>query len=73
MYGVNKLPCHFCFLWVLPGKANNVGVVDFLTDLRKKERVGYIWEHLYRKKEISFSEIRVNICNIYSNNKLIST
>ena len=46
----------FCFLWGSLGTANNVGAIDFLTDLRKKERVVYTWELHYRNKKSSFSK-----------------
>lgn len=46
----------FCFLWGSLGTVNNVGAIDFLTDLRKKERVVYIWDLHYRNKKSSFSK-----------------
>ena len=50
------VPSSFCFLWGSLHTANNVSAADFLTDLRKKGRIGYIWKLHYRNKESSLQQ-----------------
>ena len=45
-----------CLLWGSLDTANNVSAVDFLTDLRKKERTGCMWKLHNGNKESSLRQ-----------------